>query len=261
LARKGWQVFATLRDPDKSGTLKEKAKDLSITILPLDVDHLESVHSCVAAVLKEAGNLDALVNNAGFGAFGALEDFTDEEILAQYETNVFGLFRVIREVLPAMRSRGRGRILNISSVAGKMTFAGIGLYCSSKYAVEALSESLRLELRPFGVQVGMVEPGQFQTRFRDNRRKNKAFADGKSNYQPVLQKILDHGNNQSLRAPGPEVVARTVCRALDDKKMALRYPVGTDAHLFPFAQRLLPDFLYDLIMKRTLSRFRETNHG
>ena len=128
------------------------------------------------------------MNNAGFGAFGALEDFTDEEILAQYETNVFGLFRIIREVLPSMRSRGRGRILNISSVAGKMTFAGIGLYCSSKHAVEALSESLRLELRPFGIQVGMVEPGQFHTRFRDNRRKNKIFTEGKSAYQPVLRK-------------------------------------------------------------------------
>jgi NAD(P)-dependent dehydrogenase (short-subunit alcohol dehydrogenase family) len=241
--------------------LREKAKDLPIKILPLDVDHLDSVKICVAAVLKEAGNLDALVNNAGFGAFGALEDFTDEEIRAQYETNVFGLFRVIREVLPSMRSRGRGRILNISSVAGKMTFAGIGLYCSSKHAVEALSESLRLELRPFGVQVGMVEPGQFQTRFRDNRRVNKVFKDGKSSYQPVLARILDHGNSQSLQAPGPEVVARTVWRALEDKKMALRYPVGTDAHLFPLAQRFLPDFLYDFIMQRTLSRFREALHG
>ena len=113
-------------------------------------------------VLKKAGGLDALVNNAGWGAFGALEDFSDEEILAQYETNLFGLFRVTREVLPSMRCRGQGRILNISSVAGKMTFAGVGLYCSSKHAVEALSESLRLELRPFGVQVGMVEPGQIQ---------------------------------------------------------------------------------------------------
>ncbi len=261
LARKGWRVFATLRDPEKGGPLKEKSKGLSIEILPLDVDHPDSVKICVATVLKEAGSLDALVNNAGFGAFGALEDFTDEEILAQYETNVFGLFRIIREVLPSMRSGGRGRILNISSVAGKMTFAGIGLYCSSKHAVEALSESLRLELRPFGIQVGMVEPGQFHTRFRDNRRKNKIFTEGKSAYQPVLEKILDHGNQHSLQAPGPEVVAQTVLRALEAKNMALRYPVGTDARLFPFAQRFLPDFLYDYIMTRTLSRFQEARHG
>jgi NAD(P)-dependent dehydrogenase (short-subunit alcohol dehydrogenase family) len=227
----------------------------------LDVDDPFSVRRGVAAVLKKAGHLDALVNNAGWGAFGALEDFSDEEILAQYETNLFGLFRVIREALPAMRARGQGRILNISSVAGKMTFAGVGLYSSSKHAVEALTESLRLELRPFGIQVGMVEPGQFQTRFKDNRRQNKVFLDGKSPYQSVVEKILQYGNGQSRRAPGPEVVARTLLKALEAKKMALRYPVGTDARLFPFAQRFLPDILYDRVMVYTLKRFQEAKNG
>jgi NAD(P)-dependent dehydrogenase (short-subunit alcohol dehydrogenase family) len=261
LAQKGWKVFATLRDPGKAELLKERTQNLAVEILPMDVDSLVSVREGVAAVLAKAGTLDALVNNAGWGAFGALEDFSDEEILAQYETNLFGLFRVIREVLPSMRSRGRGRILNISSVAGKMTFAGVGLYCSSKHAVEALSESLRLELRPFGVQVGMVEPGQFHTKFKDNRRKNKIFLDGKSPYQSVVEKILDYGNDQSRQAPGPEVVAQTVRKALEAGKMALRYPVGTDARLFPFAQRFLPDGLYDLIMVHTLRRFQEAKNG
>src|SRR5208282_3287543 len=118
--------------------------------------------------------------------------------------------------------------------------------------VEALSESLRLELRPFGVQVGMVEPGQFHTQFKDNRRKNKIFLSGKSPYQSVAGKILDYGNSQSHRAPGPEVVAHAVLKALEAKRMALRYPVGTDARLFPFAQRFLPDWLYDRIMFYTL---------
>lgn len=261
LAQRGWKVFATLRNLKKSGPLKKRTRGLPVEILPLDVDDPHSVRKGVTVVLKKAGGLDALVNNAGWGAFGALEDFSDEEILAQYETNLFGLFRVIREVLPSMRSRGQGRILNISSVAGKMTFAGVGLYCSSKHAVEALSESLRLELRPFGVQVGMVEPGQFHTQFKDNRRKNKVFLSGKSPYQPVVKKILDYGNGQSHQAPGPEVVAQTVLKALEEKKIALRYPVGTDARLFPFAQRFLPDWLYDRIMVHTLRRFREAKHA
>ncbi len=256
LAQQGWRVFATLRDNKKSGPLKEKAKGLSVEILPMDVDDPLSVRKGVAAVFKKTGSLDALVNNAGWGAFGALEDFSDDEILAQYETNFFGLFRVIREVLPSMRAQGRGRILNVSSVAGKMTFAGIGLYCSSKHAVEALTESLRLELRPFGIQVGMVEPGQFHTRFKDNRLKNKMFLAGKSPYQGVLEKILQYGNSQSAQAPGPQIAARTILKALEDEKMALRYPVGNDARWFPFAQRFLPDSLYDQIMVRTLTRFQ-----
>jgi NAD(P)-dependent dehydrogenase (short-subunit alcohol dehydrogenase family) len=257
LAQRGWQVFATLRDLKKSALLKEKTAGLSVEILPMDVDDALSLRKGVAAVLKKAGALDALVNNAGWGAFGALEDFSDQEIAAQYETNLFGLFRVIREALPSMRARSRGRILNVSSVAGKMTFAGIGLYCSSKHAVEALTESLRLELRPFGIQVGMVEPGQFHTRFKDNRLKNKIFLAGKSPYQGLLEKILQYGNSQSAQAPGPEIAARTILRALEDDKMALRYPVGTDARVFPLAQRFLPDALYDRIMVRTLTRFRE----
>jgi NAD(P)-dependent dehydrogenase (short-subunit alcohol dehydrogenase family) len=261
LAQKGWKVFATLRDLKKSGPLKKKTKGLPVEILPLDVDNAFSVRKGVADVLRKTGGLDALVNNAGWGAFGALEDFSDEEILAQYETNLFGLFRVIREVLPSMRSRGRGRILNISSVAGKLTFAGVGLYCSSKHAVEALSESLRLELRPFGVQVGMVEPGQFRTKFKDNRRKNKIFLSGKSPYQSVVEKILDYGNGQSHQAPGPEFVARTVLKALEAGIMALRYPVGIDARLFPFVQRFLPDGLYDRIMVHTLKRFQGAKNG
>jgi NAD(P)-dependent dehydrogenase (short-subunit alcohol dehydrogenase family) len=261
LAQKGWKVFASLRNMKKSGPLKERSKGLSVEILQLDVDNPLSVRRGVAAVLKKAGGLDALVNNAGWGAFGALEDFTDEEILSQYQTNLFGLFRLTREVLPSMRARGRGRILNISSVAGKMTFAGVGLYCSSKHAVEAFSESLRLELRPFGVQVGMVEPGQFHTRFKDNRQPNQTFLDGKSPYQSVVEKILRYGNGQSGQAPGPEVVARTIRTALEADKMALRYPVGTDARLFPIAQRFLPDGLYDRIMVHTLKRFQEARNG
>src|SRR6185369_1052701 len=137
----------------------------------------------VAQVIAKAGRVDVLVNNAGWGAFGALEEFSESEVLAQFETNVFGLLRVTREVLPHMRSQGSGKILHVGSLAGKMTFAGISLYCSTKHAVEALTETLRLECRPFGVEVGMVEPGSIRTPFKANRRKSKIFLSGKSSYQ------------------------------------------------------------------------------
>ncbi|HTA76862.1 MAG TPA: SDR family NAD(P)-dependent oxidoreductase, partial [bacterium] len=132
LARKGYFVFATMRNIKKAGVLKKAAKGLSVEILPLDVDKPSESQKVVSAIIRKTGRIDVLINNAGFGAFGMLEEFTDEEIKAQYETNVFGLMRITNAVLPVMRKQKSGRILHIGSLAGKMTFAGIGLYCSSK---------------------------------------------------------------------------------------------------------------------------------
>ncbi|HTC20162.1 MAG TPA: SDR family NAD(P)-dependent oxidoreductase, partial [bacterium] len=134
LGRRGYRVFATLRDLKKAGPLKQASAGLPVEILQLDVDNALSVKRAVAAALKKSGRIDTLVNNAGWGAFGAMEEFFDEEIHAQYNTNVFGLLRVTRAVLPILRAQKSGRIVHIGSLAGKMTFAGIGLYCSTKYA-------------------------------------------------------------------------------------------------------------------------------
>jgi NAD(P)-dependent dehydrogenase (short-subunit alcohol dehydrogenase family) len=192
LAREGYRVFAGLRDLKRSGPLRKAAAGLPLEILRLDVDRPGSVKKAVAEVLRRAGTIDLLVNNAGWGAFGALEEFTDEEIQAQFETNVFGSMRVTREVLPSMRARRSGRVLHIGSLAGKMTFAGIALYCSTKHAVEALTEGLRTELRPFGVEVAVIEPGNIKTPFKANRRKVESL--------PVREVLL------SRRAPkGPGI--------------------------------------------------------
>ena len=256
LARRGTMVFATMRDLTKAAPLQKAARGLPVYFLALDVDRPASVRKAVAAVRKQAGRIDILINNAGFGAFGAFEDFTDSEILSQYQTNVLGLARVTKEVLPLMRAQKSGRILHIGSLAGKMTFAGIGLYCSSKHAVEALTESLRMEVRPFGIQVAVVEPGSMNTAFKANRRKNQAFLKGKSPYQGSLEKILQFGNNQSARAPGAEKVVDVVEKALNDQVMKIRYPVGKDALLYPVIRWFLPDGLWDLLMRQVAHKFQ-----
>lgn len=255
LARRGHRVFATMRDLKKAGPLRQAAAGLPVELLPLDVDREDSARKAVSSVLKKAGRLDALVNNAGWGAFGALEEFSDAEVRAQYETNVFGLLRVTKAVLPAMRAQGSGRILHIGSLAGKMSFAGIGLYSSTKFAVEAVTESLRLEVRPFNIQVAVVEPGAIDTRFKANRHKAGAFLKGRSAYQRTLQNILDFGNARSAQGPGPEKVARTVLKALQAGRMVTRYPVGRDAVFLPLVRWFMPDALFDLVLKRKYDSF------
>ncbi|HVM32322.1 MAG TPA: SDR family oxidoreductase [bacterium] len=261
LARGGWRVFAALRDPAKAGPLQKEAKGLSLEILEMDVDKPASVQRAFARLGARAGRLDLLVNNAGYGAFGALEDFTDAEVQAQYQTNVLGLMRVTRLALPWMRAQGSGRIIHLGSLAGRMTFAGIGLYCSSKHAVEALTEALRLETRPFGVQVSVIEPGSHHTGFKDNRRKNAVFKKGKSAYQSRLEKILEFGNRQSSNAPGPEGVVDMLERALKDPVMKARYAVGKDARLYPLVRWFLGARLWDLLMARVGRKFDEVPLG
>jgi len=255
LARQGYRVFATMRDLKKSGPLRQAATGLSLEILPLDVDKPASVKKAVSTVLKKTGSIDVLINNAGWGAFGPTEEFTDQEIHAQFETNLFGLLRVTRAVLPVLRAQKSGRIINIGSVAGKMTFAGIGLYCATKYAVEAVSESLRLEVRPFNLQVALVEPGVIETRFKDNRRKAQVFSQGKSAYQPVMEKVFAWSNQRAKGAPRPEKVAGVILKALGARRMALRYSIGFDAVWYPVAKWFMPDFVYERVMRRMYERF------
>ncbi|MGH7738849.1 MAG: SDR family oxidoreductase [bacterium] len=257
LAQKGYRVFATMRDLAKAGPLRQAARGLELEILALDVDQSASITRAVARVKARAGRIDLLINNAGYGAFGALEDFTDAEVLAQYQTNVLGLTRVTRAVLPLMRARGSGRIIHIGSLAGKMTFAGIGLYCSSKHAVEALTESLRLEVRPFGIQVAVVEPGSMNTAFQSNRQKNAALKKGRSAYQKSLEKILNFGNGQSSRAPGAERVVTVLEKAIQAPVMKTRYAVGLDAQVYPLIRWFLPGIFWDFLTRRVTGKFQD----
>jgi NAD(P)-dependent dehydrogenase (short-subunit alcohol dehydrogenase family) len=255
LARKGYLVFATMRNLKKAGVLKKAAKGLPVVILALDVDQPLAAQKVVSAIVRKTERIDVLINNAGFGAFGMLEEFTDEEIKAQYETNVFGLMRMTNAVLPVMRAQKNGRILHIGSLAGRMTFAGIGLYCSSKHAVEALTEAMRPEVRPFNIEVAVIEPGSTNTPFKYNRHPAQKFRQGRSDYQKVLKKILAYGNSQSQKAPGAEQVVAAILKALGSRRMAVRYAAGFDALWFPQVRWFLPDGVYDWILKRMYRRF------
>ncbi len=249
LARQGWRVFATMRDLKKAGPLLAAARNLPVEVLPLDVTRGESVKAAVAECLRRAGRLDALVNNAGFGVFGASDEFTDAECRAQFATNVYGLHRVTRECLPVMRRQGGGRVVNVGSLAGRITFAGIGLYCASKFAVEAYTESLRMEVEKFGIQACVVEPGQIRTPFKANQVKAAALASGRSAHQEGMEKAYQVSCGRSARAPGPKIVAKTIAGALSVPVMDIRYPVGLDAFWFPKIRWWIPNPVWDFILQ------------
>jgi NAD(P)-dependent dehydrogenase (short-subunit alcohol dehydrogenase family) len=162
LQARGHRVFGTTRRPST-------AAPGGCTLVTIDVDDEASVTAGVAEVLRQAGRIDAVVNNAGFGFAGAIEDTTVEEARRQFETNFFGTHRMCRAVLPQMRAQRSGRIVNMSSLGGLVSIPFQAMYCATKFAVEAYTEALRMEVRPFGIQVAMVEPGDFATRFTANR--------------------------------------------------------------------------------------------
>lgn len=254
MAREGWRVFATMRNLRKAGPLKAAAAGLPLEILPLDVDRESSVKSAVARVLRRAGKIDVLVNNAGFGAYGAVLDFEDSEVRAQFETNVLGVLRCARAVLPAMAARGRGRIINVGSVAGTVTFTGMGLYCSSKYAVESVTEAIRLEGASLGLEACVVEPGMFHTSFGSNRRWAKRWVAKRSPFQGLIDRMVVFMQSRKRNGGGGAPVARAILKAATAGRMAIRYPVGWDAWMLTILRRILPGFALEALKRMALPK-------
>ncbi|MBD2766389.1 SDR family oxidoreductase [Hymenobacter sp. BT664] len=220
-SRQGWRVLATMRTPAgfAGGSLP------GVTVLPLDVTDPASVAAALAAGLRLAGRLDVVVNNAGYGSFGAFELATPAQVQALFDVNVFGLMAVVRAVLPHFRAQRAGLFLNVSSVGGRLTFPLYSVYHSTKWAIEGFSESLHYELRPLGIGVKLIEPGATQTDF--NRRSQAQFArpdlpdyDG---YTATLEAAVGRTFAGAL---SPDVVARTIYQAATDGRGTLRYPVG-----------------------------------
>ena len=179
-ARQGDTVYASMRNTAKGDALlaEAKAANLTVNVIALDVANRASVDAAVAGVIKEAGRIDVLVSNAGVGIHGPIEDCDDDEIHAVLETNVLGVIRAARAVAPHMRAQKSGTIINVGSLAGKVSAPFGGVYSASKHAVEALSDSLYFELHPFGVRVVVVEPGGFETEFGANRILARRFNEG-----------------------------------------------------------------------------------
>ncbi len=252
LAARGWRVYATARDVGKIKDLAERG----CMVLPLDVTDEDSMRAAVGEVERREGAVGILVNNAGYSQSGAVEEVPMEKVRRQFETNVFGLVRMCQLVLPGMRRQGWGRIVNISSMGGRLTFPGGGHYHATKYAVEAISDSLRFEVAGFGVEVAVVEPGLIRTRFADaatgSMEGNASPADGPyAGFSAAVAKVVrdnyDKGPFLKLGG-GPETVAATIERAIASARPRTRYAVTPSAHIFIALRRILPDRAWDAVV-------------
>ena len=254
LSRNGFLTFATMRNINKSENIKSVAtkENLPIQIRQLDVTDELSVTNAIQAISSEAGRIDVLVNNAGYGLTGAFEDLAIDEIKAQYETNVFGLIRTTQAVLPIMRRQRSGTIVNISSGAGRFGFPSSSAYVSTKFAVEGLSESMSYELEPFGIRVVIVEPGVIRTNFLDGVVVAKKSKDQNSPYSQMMQKVTTGFDEMMKNASSPDVVAKVVLNAIRDKNPSLRYLAGSDVEKWLGGKRKVADEELYKMMRQNL---------
>lgn len=244
LARAGYLVVATARNVQTLDALDVAMK------LPLDVTRPASIDAAVARVLEHFGRIDVLVNNAGYAVRGALEEVPVAQMQGMFDANVFGLVRVIQAVLPHMRRQRSGRIVNISSVVGRLVTPANGAYSATKFAVEALSDALRLELAPFGIRVVVVEPGSIKTRFHETveAHARDIFSNSASPYRSLYRQSELVTADMRRREPGPDVVSRVVQRAIEAPRPKARYVAG-----FPWSGRLvlrLGDPVWDIVVRQ-----------
>jgi NAD(P)-dependent dehydrogenase (short-subunit alcohol dehydrogenase family) len=249
-AQRGWRVFATMRRPEASPALREEAarEGWRLTTPALDVTRDDSVQAAVSAALEATGGrLDVLVNNAGYYAYGALEDTTPDELRAQLETNVVGVHRVTRAVLPAMRARGDGTIVTLGSVSGLVAVPMAGPYHASKWALEGMIEALRLELLPFGVRVVLVEPGPYQSDLHTKERPARASSAPDGPYAALFAAY----KRQSAKMRRAELggLIDTIERAATARHPRLRWPVGPTSFTAGRLRAFCPDFIYEWLMR------------
>ena len=251
LARSGWTAYATARRLDAIQDLATKG----CRILALDVCDEGSMRAAVDAVERAEGAVGVLVNNAGYGQEGAFEATPMAEIRRQFETNVFGLIRLTQMVLPGMRRQGWGKIVNLSSMGGKLTFPGGAFYHATKHAVEALSDALRFEVGGFGIDVIVVEPGPIRTQFGDTAIGSIAGqtagdpAYAAFNTQVAARIREAYEGPMGRLASGPEAVAQVIEKALAKPRPATRYPVTAAARILMGLRRWLPDRAFDAVLR------------
>lgn len=248
LARQGHQVYAAARRV----ALMEPLQTDSVHVVGMDVTDEASMTNAVDTVLRQEGRIDVLVNNAGFGYFGAIENVPMEEARKQLEVNVFGLARLTQLVLPVMRQQGSGRIINTSSIAGKMTFYMGGWYNVTKYAVEAFNDALRMEVKPFGIDVVKIEPGAIKTDWGVIAANHLKETSKDTVYQDDGQRWAEsidwfyHTNMLSK----PFVVTKAICRAVNSKHPRVCYCCGRFSFLGRMAHVIMPGRCWDAIMRR-----------
>jgi len=229
LARNGFDTYATMRNTNKSKEIEEIAKkeNLPLRVLKLDVTDDGSVDDAINNILNEKKSIEVVVNNAGYGLMGSIEDSSLDEIKAQFETNFFGAIRVMQKVLPIMRQQKAGTIVNVSSIAGRIGFPMGSSYVSSKFALEGLSESMSYELEQFGIRILLIEPGVINTNFAFVTPK-KAL-DTNSPYSPIMNKMQENLVSTIANGTSPKEVANVILRAITEDSPERRYLVGNDA--------------------------------
>ena len=249
----GWKVYATARNVEKIAPLEQRGCQL----LPLDLTDEDSMRLAVDEVERREGAVGVLVNNAGYSQSGAVEAVPMEKVRRQFETNVFGLARMCQLVLPGMRRQGYGRIVNVSSMGGKLTFPGGGYYHATKHAVEALSDALRFEVEGFGVKVSVIEPGLIRTGFADTALGSMDDLNGENPYAGFDESVARTTAKNYERGPisklggGSEAVAEVIEQAISARSPKSRYAVTPSAHLFLRLRRLLPDRAWDAVLRTT----------
>jgi len=251
LAENGWTVYATARNPDKLDDLR----DAGCQTLALDVEDEDSMKAAVGQVEQAEGAIGVLINNAGYSQSGAVESVDIDRVRKQFETNVFGLVRLTQLALPAMRKQGWGRIVQLSSMGGKLVFPGGGYYHATKYALEAISDALRFEVKGFGIDVVLIEPGLIVTNFGSTAAESAEEdttpdgAYGKFNHA-VAKATQNAYEGPAARLGGPpEAVAKVIKKALDAKRPRARYTVTPSAKLMMGQRRLMPDRAWDRAMR------------
>jgi NAD(P)-dependent dehydrogenase (short-subunit alcohol dehydrogenase family) len=248
LAGQGYRVYGTFRNAGKCGPLKELGRTLPVIPIFMDVNKPASVKKAVTAVIRRESRVDVLVNNAGFVVAGFLEDLTDSELKAQFETNVFGLLRVTREVLPIMRKQRKGKIVNIGSISGVVPFPGIGAYIMSKFAVRSVSEGMRQEVWPFGIEVCEIAPGAFLTQVVASTHIGKKARNPNSPYRVYADQVeIAIGKEMAGGKPAVQV-AELILQALNDSPMKPVYLAGRDAKISAFFKWLLPDAWFEWLV-------------
>ncbi len=246
-------VYATARRLDSIADLGE----LGCATLSLDVTDEDSMATAVAAVEEATGSVGALVNNAGYSQSGALETVSMDDLRRQFETNVFGLVRMCQLVLPGMRRTRRGRIVNMSSMGGRLAFPGGGAYHATKYAVEAISDVLRFEVRGFGVDVSIIEPGLIRTNFAETAVDSVTQDDGPyAAFNAAVSASTAGAYDGAIGklGGGPEAVAKAVEKAVTTRRPRTRYPVTASARLFMGQRALLPDRAWDALVGSSFPR-------
>jgi NAD(P)-dependent dehydrogenase (short-subunit alcohol dehydrogenase family) len=244
LSQHGYKVFGTSRNPTSAEPMA------GVEMLPLDVRADESVRACIEAVVSRVGRLDVLINNAGYELAGAIEEISSAETRAQFETNFFGVVRMVDAVLALMRRQRRGHIVNVSSLSGLSAIPFLGIYSASKFALEGYTEALCHEVKPFGIHVSLTEAGFLKTPMMNHRQLGTSRI---AEYDLWRQRALDAIRRHEEKGPGPEAVAETLLDILSSKTPRLRYLIGGQAKSVVRLRRFLPAGLYESGVRRNFS--------